>query len=297
MLTKTRPFTSARSMRRSTAAPNASSAATTSSRSMPRSSANRLRVPAGTTTNGTSAAIATLDTSACDPSPPAMPMTSAPRSIARRASSRRSSPGWRTIASMPRCWHSSTSPNRSTFPPPDFAFMMRTPRCRAAHRGPRHRLRAERPPIATERVADEEGGRGEQRQHHDQGHAVALGGQHDGDGERQEQDGGDGGRTSGRPLARRRDPGRGGHQQQQQRGHDQLDRDHLGGRRRPPPGQSPTSTRAPTAAARRIGSSRRSSEPLELVMAPRAPSVSLTSATGSEAVEPATRCLAAAHAT
>ena len=75
----------------------------------------------------TSAAIATLATSACDPSPPAMPITSAPRSIASRASWSRSSPGWRTTGSMPRRWHSSTRANRSAFPPPDLGFMIRTP--------------------------------------------------------------------------------------------------------------------------------------------------------------------------
>ena len=57
------------------------------------------------------------------------------------------------------------------------------------HRHPRRRLRSERRPVAPERVAHEEGGPAEQRQHHDQRHAVVLGGQHDGDGEHQEHDG------------------------------------------------------------------------------------------------------------
>ena len=89
-------------MRRSTPSVKASNAPTTSSRSSPRSSAKWFRVPAGMQTWGTSRRAATVATSACDPSPPAMPMTSAPRAMALSASSRRSSPGRRTIGSMPR---------------------------------------------------------------------------------------------------------------------------------------------------------------------------------------------------
>ena len=184
-----------------------------------------------------------------------MPMTSAPPSIARRASSSRSSPGWRTTGSMPRRRHSSTRPNRSTLPPPDFAFMRRTPCAGGRHRGPRRRLRSERPPVAPERVAHEEGGPAEQREHHDQRHAVVLGGQHDGDGERQEHDGGErwphlGSAPCAWPRPRPwRSPAAAA------AGPGWPDRHHLGGPPAATTSAVPTSTRAPTAAARRIGSS------------------------------------------
>ena len=51
---------------------------------------------------GRPARMATEATSAWEPSPPAMPITSAPRSMASWASSSRSSPGWSTTGSMPR---------------------------------------------------------------------------------------------------------------------------------------------------------------------------------------------------
>ena len=41
-----------------------------------------MRVPAGTQTWATSRRAATVATSACEPSPPAIPMTSAPRAMA-----------------------------------------------------------------------------------------------------------------------------------------------------------------------------------------------------------------------
>src|SRR4029453_16990267 len=60
LLTNTCSSTRPRSMRRSTAAPKASKAATTSSRSNPRSMARWLRVPAGTQTKATSWAAAAV---------------------------------------------------------------------------------------------------------------------------------------------------------------------------------------------------------------------------------------------
>ena len=69
---------------------------------------------------------ATDATKACDPSPPAIPITSAPRAIAASASCTRSSPCLRTTGSMPRARHSSASLNCSAFPPPDFRFMIST---------------------------------------------------------------------------------------------------------------------------------------------------------------------------
>ena len=93
MFTKTRPLTSARSMVTSTPSRNAAREPGTSSRSMPRSSAKWFRVPAGTTTKGIPCRLATEATRACDPSPPAIPIRSAPPAIASSASSSRSSPG------------------------------------------------------------------------------------------------------------------------------------------------------------------------------------------------------------
>ncbi len=58
----------------------------------PRSRAKWLRVPAGITTIGMPCRLATEATSACEPSPPAMPMTSAPRATASSASASRSEP-------------------------------------------------------------------------------------------------------------------------------------------------------------------------------------------------------------
>jgi hypothetical protein len=69
---------------------------------------------------------ATAATRACDPSPPAMPMTSAPCATASSASRSRSSPGPSTTVAMPRSPHSCARRNRSAFPPPDFRFMIRT---------------------------------------------------------------------------------------------------------------------------------------------------------------------------
>ena len=82
------------------ASTNASSAPTTSSRSSPRSSARWFRVPAGTQTYGRSCSIATWATIACEPSPPAIPITSADacRLVRERP---RSSPGSSTIGSIP----------------------------------------------------------------------------------------------------------------------------------------------------------------------------------------------------
>ena len=68
--------------RGSTPSVNASSAPRTSSRSRPRSSAKWFRVPAGMQTWATSRRAATVATSACEPSPPAIPMTCAPRATA-----------------------------------------------------------------------------------------------------------------------------------------------------------------------------------------------------------------------
>ena len=76
----------------------------------------------------TSRAAATDATIAWEPSPPAIPITSAPRSIASSASSRRSSPGARTTGSMPRSMHAPTSPKRSAFPPPERGLINRTGR-------------------------------------------------------------------------------------------------------------------------------------------------------------------------
>ena len=76
---------------------NASSAPTTSSRSTPRSSAKWLRVPAGTHAYGSPSSAATLATTACEPSPPAIARPSAPRSTAPRTSTSRSSPGFSSI--------------------------------------------------------------------------------------------------------------------------------------------------------------------------------------------------------
>ena len=90
---------------------------------------------------GTPRSAAMLATSAWDPSPPAMPITSAPLSMASRASCSRSSPGCRTMGSMPRVLHSSTRWNFSAFPPPDLRFMISAPRRAAGTGVPGVRLR------------------------------------------------------------------------------------------------------------------------------------------------------------
>ena len=174
LLTKTRPFTSARSMRRSTAAPKASRAATTSSRSRPRSRAKWLRVPAGTQTRGTSAAIATLATSACEPSPPAMPITSAPRSIALLRELEQVVPGLEDhrLDAAAAALLDQREPLRLPAAGPR-VHDEDAVRCRS-HLGARDRLRPQRPAIAAERVADEDGGPGEQPEHDDEAQAVAL---------------------------------------------------------------------------------------------------------------------------
>jgi hypothetical protein len=115
-------------MSRSVPPANASSAPTTSSLLRPRSRAKWFLVPAGTTTCGIPCAAATVATRACDPSPPAMPMTPAPSEIAFSASCTRSSPGFSTIGSMSRARHSSARRNRVALPPPDLGLMTRTGR-------------------------------------------------------------------------------------------------------------------------------------------------------------------------
>jgi len=87
-----------------------------------------LRVPAGTHTNPTPLAAATPATSAWEPSPPAIPITSAPPATACSASRRRSSPGASTTGSIPRRRASETRLKRSTLPPPDLGFISRTGR-------------------------------------------------------------------------------------------------------------------------------------------------------------------------
>ncbi len=136
LFTKTRPFTRARSTRRSWAFANTSSAPTTSSRSTPRSSAKWLRVPAGTHTNGTSCSDATPATRACEPSPPAIPSTSAPRAIASRASSARSSPRSSITVSMPCACASATNWGLA-LPPPDQRLRIRTGRLAGPTGAPR----------------------------------------------------------------------------------------------------------------------------------------------------------------
>ena len=65
-------------------------------------------------------------TNACEPSPPAIPRQSAPRAMASRASSARSSP-WSSITVWtPSEVASSTNPNFSTLPPPDHGLQSRT---------------------------------------------------------------------------------------------------------------------------------------------------------------------------
>ena len=122
---------------------------------------------------------------------------------------------------MPRARHSSTKPNRSTFPPPDFAFMRRTPRAAGPTGVPGAGLGGQCAPVAPKCVADEDRGCGEQREHDEQHHAVALAGEHHDDGEREETEGGNGRSHSSRPLARGRDPGGTGHPQEQDGGGDQ----------------------------------------------------------------------------
>ncbi len=65
-------------------------------------------------------------TNACEPSPPAIPRQSAPRAMASRASSARSSPWSSITVSTPSDVASSTNPNLSTLPPPDHGLQRST---------------------------------------------------------------------------------------------------------------------------------------------------------------------------
>ena len=114
---------------------------TGSSRSIPKSRARWLRVPAGTQTNASPCSAATSATTAWDPSPPAIPKASAPPEAACSARALRSSPSWNTTASRPRRRASSTSCRLTTFPSPDFGFMITTP-CVADGTGYQRRVRA-----------------------------------------------------------------------------------------------------------------------------------------------------------
>ena len=100
----------------------ASSAATGSDRSSPRSPAKWFLVPDGTHTNGTSASTATAATTPSDPSPPATPTASAPSTTARRASAPGSSPSASRCTRTPRARAASTSPTRPALPSPDRGF-------------------------------------------------------------------------------------------------------------------------------------------------------------------------------
>ena len=124
-MTKIRSLTNARSITRSRSPVKASRAPTTSARSSPRSSARWFRVPAGMQTYGRPCSIATSATSAWEPSPPAMPITSAERA-ASCASARRSSPRSSTTGVIPRFRASLARSNLSTLPPPDFGFISST---------------------------------------------------------------------------------------------------------------------------------------------------------------------------
>ena len=72
------------------------------------SRAKWLRVPAGMQTYGMSCLEATAATIAWEPSPPAMPMTSAPDDTAAVANDARSSPSFITTGSIPRARHRPT---------------------------------------------------------------------------------------------------------------------------------------------------------------------------------------------
>ena len=113
-------------MRRSIASRKPYTLSRGSSRLSPRSRAKWLRVPAETQTNGRSCSTAIEATSAWEPSPPAIPRQSAPLAIASRASCSRSSPWSSITVSIPSPWASSTSPNRSTLPPPDHGLQIST---------------------------------------------------------------------------------------------------------------------------------------------------------------------------
>ena len=167
-------------MRRSTASSKASSAPTTSSRSSPRSRAKWFRVPAGMHTRGTSARMATDATNACEPSPPAMPMTSAPRSIAAWASSSRSSPGWSTTGSMPRSPALVGQPELLGLPAPGLQVHDEDALTGRADRRARHPERLQRVGVPPERVAAECSGSGQERHDDDQAQALPLGREHDG---------------------------------------------------------------------------------------------------------------------
>src|SRR6478735_4664793 len=87
-------------------------------------------------TNGTSCSDAMPATSACEPSPPAMPITSAPRAIASRASCSRSSLRASVTVSMPRAWAAAANSGLA-FPPPDHGFMIWIGCCAAPTASPR----------------------------------------------------------------------------------------------------------------------------------------------------------------
>ena len=92
---------------------------------------------------------ATDATKAWDPSPPAIPITSAPRAIAASASCSRSSPGWRTTGSMPR---------RSTFVGQVELHCLPAAGLQVHDQ---HRVRRGRHRQAGGRCGDEEAGRGQ----------------------------------------------------------------------------------------------------------------------------------------
>ena len=120
------PSTSPMSIERSRPAVKASRAPTTSWRSTPRSRAKWLRVPAGTQTKGRPCADATAATTAIEPSPPATPSASAPRSTASVTKAARSWPGWRMTGSIPSSRARRSSDSRVAVPPPERGLMNST---------------------------------------------------------------------------------------------------------------------------------------------------------------------------
>ena len=87
--------------------------------------------PCGNTYERDPVAVAADATTDSDPSPPAMPSRSAPPAAASAARAPSSSPGWRTIGSIPRSRAALTSPARPARPPPDLGLMKSTG-CREA---------------------------------------------------------------------------------------------------------------------------------------------------------------------
>ena len=239
------------------------------------------------TTIGTPRSAAMLATSACEPSPPAMPTTSAPRSMASRASWSRSSPALQ---------HDRLDPARAALvhevellglPAAGLEVHDQHAVARGRHRRARRLALLERAHVARQRVAREQQRDAQERQPHQQREHVALAADdlddHDGDGRHDGDDDPDHARGA---LPRERVPHGEEDDEQQDDLHEHLERPARGRRARWRRGRP----RRARSRRRRRAAARRRASVVRCVWSRRLPSLVSGRLCSAPGLPPATSC-------